>query len=108
MQERLEGLKRSASLSSFIIVSSLISLVIVKKNKVLYITLKRMVTSSLSRWKMPSQTGDWRRARGGKVDSSLPRHVRDKNFGFGGHGKRDRQNSRSSTDDLGGSGRRGS
>ncbi|KAI0248600.1 eukaryotic rRNA processing protein EBP2-domain-containing protein [Lactifluus subvellereus] len=43
-----------------------------------------------------------KRARGGK-SGSLPRHVRDKKFGFGGHGKRDKQNTRSSTDDLDGS-----
>ncbi|KAH9986629.1 hypothetical protein BJV77DRAFT_922989, partial [Russula vinacea] len=43
-----------------------------------------------------------------RVGSSLPRHVRDKKFGFGGHGKRDRQNTRSSTDYFGGSARRGS
>ena len=36
------------------------------------------------------------------MGSSLPRHVRDKKFGFGGHGKRDRQNTRSSTDYFGG------
>jgi rRNA-processing protein EBP2 len=49
-----------------------------------------------------------KRARGGKVGSSLPRHARDKKFGFGGHGKRDKQNTRSSTDDFEGSARRGS
>ena len=42
------------------------------------------------------------------MGSSLPRHVRDKKFGFGGHGKRDRQNTCLSTDDFGGSARRGS
>jgi rRNA-processing protein EBP2 len=51
-----------------------------------------------------------KRARGGKVagGSSLPRHVGDKKFGFGGHGKREKQNTRSSTDDFDGSARRGS
>ncbi|KAH9989715.1 eukaryotic rRNA processing protein EBP2-domain-containing protein [Russula compacta] len=48
------------------------------------------------------------RGRGGKAGGgSLPRHVRDKKFGFGGHGKRDKQNTRSSTDDLDGIARRG-
>ena len=36
-----------------------------------------------------------KRGRGG-----LPRHARDKKFGFGGHGKREKQNTRSSTDDF--------
>ncbi|KAF8476612.1 eukaryotic rRNA processing protein EBP2-domain-containing protein [Russula ochroleuca] len=49
-----------------------------------------------------------KRARGGKAGDSLPRHVRDKKFGFGGHGKRDKQNTRSSTDDFDASARRGS
>jgi rRNA-processing protein EBP2 len=43
-----------------------------------------------------------KRGRGG-----LPRNARDKKFGFGGHGKREKQNTRSSTDDLGGSSWRG-
>ena len=47
------------------------------------------------------------RGRGGK-GGGLPRHARDKKFGFGGHGKREKQNTRSSTDDLDGSSRRGS
>ena len=48
------------------------------------------------------------RGRGGKAGGgSLPRHVRDKKFGFGGHGKRDKQNTRESTDDLDGTVRRG-
>jgi rRNA-processing protein EBP2 len=48
-----------------------------------------------------------KRARGGKAGDGLPRHARDKKFGFGGHGKRDKQNTRSSTDDLDGPARRG-
>ncbi|KAH9969727.1 eukaryotic rRNA processing protein EBP2-domain-containing protein [Russula dissimulans] len=48
-----------------------------------------------------------KRGRGGKADGGLPRHVRDKKFGFGGHGKRDKQNTRSSTDDFDASARRG-
>jgi rRNA-processing protein EBP2 len=49
-----------------------------------------------------------KRARGGKVGGgSLPRHARDKKFGFGGHGKRDKQNTRSSTDDFDASAQRG-
>ena len=55
-----------------------------------------------------------KRARGGKAGGSgLPRNVRDKKFGFGGRGKRDKQNTRSSTDDFersaarGGGGARG-
>ncbi|KAI0304318.1 eukaryotic rRNA processing [Multifurca ochricompacta] len=47
-----------------------------------------------------------KRARGGK-GSSLPRYVRDKKFGFGSHGKRDKQNTRSSTEDFDESTRRG-
>ena len=51
-----------------------------------------------------------KRARGGKskVGSSLPRHVRDKKFVFGEYGKRDKKNTRSSTEDFDGSARRGS
>jgi rRNA-processing protein EBP2 len=41
-----------------------------------------------------------KRARTGKAGGSLPRHVRDKKFGFGGRGKRDKQNTRTSTDDF--------
>jgi len=41
-----------------------------------------------------------KRARTGKAGGSLPRHVRDKKFGFGGGGKRDKQNTRTSTDDF--------
>ena len=48
-----------------------------------------------------------KRARGGKAGGSLPRHARDKKFGFGGHGKRDKQNTRSSTDDFDASAQRG-
>jgi len=48
-----------------------------------------------------------KRARGGKAGGALPRHVRDKKFGSGGHGKRDKQNTRSSTDDFDASARRG-
>ncbi|KAI0260674.1 eukaryotic rRNA processing protein EBP2-domain-containing protein [Gloeopeniophorella convolvens] len=47
-----------------------------------------------------------KRGRGGR-GASVPRHVRDKKFGFGGHGKRDKQNTRTSTDDFAGSARRG-
>ena len=48
-----------------------------------------------------------KRGRGGGRGGSLPRHARDKKFGFGGHGKREKQNTRSSTDDLDGSSWRG-
>ncbi|KAH9065310.1 eukaryotic rRNA processing [Lactarius vividus] len=51
-----------------------------------------------------------KRARGGGGGGrggSLPRHARDKKFGFGGHGKREKQNTRSSTDEFDGSSRRG-
>jgi rRNA-processing protein EBP2 len=42
-----------------------------------------------------------KRAHVGKSSGgSLPRHVRDKKFGFGGRGRRDKQNTRSSTDDF--------
>ncbi|KAN0125325.1 Eukaryotic rRNA processing protein EBP2 domain containing protein [Lactarius tabidus] len=48
-----------------------------------------------------------KRGRGGGRGGGLPRHARDKKFGFGGHGKREKQNTRSSTDDLDGSSWRG-
>ncbi|KAH9080410.1 eukaryotic rRNA processing, partial [Lactarius deliciosus] len=51
-----------------------------------------------------------KRARGGGGGGrggGLPRHARDKKFGFGGHGKREKQNTRSSTDEFDGSSRRG-
>ncbi|KAI9508749.1 eukaryotic rRNA processing [Russula earlei] len=48
-----------------------------------------------------------KRARGGKASGGLPRHARDKKFGFGGRGKRDKQNTRSSTDDFDALTRRG-
>src|SRR5712691_2147213 len=41
-----------------------------------------------------------KRARTGKAGGSLPRHARDKKFGFGGRGKRDKQNTRTSTEDF--------
>ncbi|KAI9443322.1 eukaryotic rRNA processing [Lactarius indigo] len=44
---------------------------------------------------------------GGGRGGGLPRHARDKKFGFGGHGKREKQNTRSSTDEFDGSSRRG-
>ncbi|KAH8998464.1 eukaryotic rRNA processing [Lactarius akahatsu] len=44
---------------------------------------------------------------GGGRGGGLPRHTRDKKFGFGGHGKREKQNTRSSTDEFDGSSRRG-
>ena len=47
MEERLEELKRSAFLSSFTIVSSLIFLVIVKRTRYFCITCKRMTTVAL-------------------------------------------------------------
>ncbi|KAI9465387.1 eukaryotic rRNA processing [Lactarius psammicola] len=50
-----------------------------------------------------------KRGRGGGKGGGggLPRHARDQKFGFGGHGKREKQNTRSSTDDWDGSSRRG-
>lgn len=48
--------------------------------------------------------------RGGAAGakSSLPRHARDKKFGFGGAGKRSKENTRESTDSfVGGRGGRG-
>ena len=47
MEERLKELKRSAFLSSFIIVSSLILFVIVKRTGYFCITCKRMTTVAL-------------------------------------------------------------
>jgi rRNA-processing protein EBP2 len=44
-----------------------------------------------------------KRGRRRRVGSSLPRHVCDKKIVFGAHGKRDKQNTRSLTDDFGGS-----
>ncbi|KAH9984601.1 eukaryotic rRNA processing protein EBP2-domain-containing protein [Russula vinacea] len=49
-----------------------------------------------------------KRGHGRRVGSSLPRHVCDKKIGFGAHGKRDKQNTRSLTDDFSGSARRDS
>ncbi|KAI0059587.1 eukaryotic rRNA processing [Artomyces pyxidatus] len=46
-----------------------------------------------------------RDAPGGK--RGIPRHARDQKFGFGGQGKRGKQNTRDSTDDFGGGGRGG-
>lgn len=36
----------------------------------------------------------------GPGDKQLPRHVRDKRFGFGGAGRRSKQNTKESTDDF--------
>jgi rRNA-processing protein EBP2 len=103
MEERLKGLKRSGSLSlspSFFLLHLSDFYNIEHKG-------------ALDNAKMDDDAFDIavedaiadrpaKRARGGK-SGGLPRHVRDKKFGFGGRGKRDKQNTRSSTDDFVGS-----
>lgn len=112
MEERLKGLKRSTFLSS-------------SQHSNLFIHFKPRDKKEHKGALQNAQADDdgfdvavedaiadrrpAKRARGGKAGAggSLPRHARDKKFGFGGHGKRDKQNTRSSTDDLDGPARRG-
>ena len=111
MEERLKGLKRSAFLSYYL-------------HSIFYLFKPRDIKEHKGALQNAQADDDGfdvavedaiadrrpaKRARGGKAGAggSLPRHARDKKFGFGGHGKRDKQNTRSSTDDLDGPARRG-
>jgi hypothetical protein len=89
MDERLKGLKRSASLSSFIAISSLITYYCEKNIKVLYITRKRMATRHLMlRWRMPSRTGGQRNAHAEARQVIVCRDMSvTRNLGLGAMGK---------------------
>ena len=109
-EERLKVLKRSAS-------SFIITIPHTQKNLIFFRYEERK--GALDNAQMDDDAFDIavedaiadrpaKRGRGGsRGGSGLPRHARDKKFGFGGHGKRAKQNTRSSTDDLDGSSWRG-
>jgi rRNA-processing protein EBP2 len=112
MEERLKGLKRSALSSLSLIIVSPRSNFLTAKKKEHKGALHNAQADDDEAFDVAVEDAiadrrPTKRARGGKVGDSLPRHVRDKKFGFGGHGKRDKQNTRSSTDDFDGSARRG-
>ena len=113
MEERLKGLKRSAffllSHTPLSLSAVLISISVKKEHKGALHNAQADDEEAFD-VAVEDAIADRRpakRARGGKAGASVPRHVRDKKFGFGGHGKRDKQNTRSSTDDFDASGQRG-
>lgn len=91
MEDRLKGLKRSALPSlSLIIVSLLIFCRGTKNTKVRYTTRKRMTSMPLmSRWRMPSRTGDRRNARvGARREGAVCRDkFATRNLGLGAMGR---------------------
>lgn len=108
MEERLKGLKRSAFFShSPLSICALISISVKEHKGALHNAQADDEAFDVAVEDAIADRRPAKRGRGGKVGGSLPRNARDKKFGFGGHGKRDKQNTRSSTDDFDASGQRG-